>query len=52
MQELLNWLESPEAGLKLTTWTQEELEIEFGSTTRELLPLGVRLKDLDLSLVG
>lgn len=52
MQELLSWFESDQSGLELTTWTQEEDEVEFASVTRELLPLGVRLKDLDLSLVG
>ncbi|KAL8279063.1 hypothetical protein RQP46_008521 [Phenoliferia psychrophenolica] len=52
MQEFLNWIEGDQSGLRLTTWTQEEEEIEFGDVTRELLPIGVRLKDLDLSLVG
>ncbi|KAK4698977.1 hypothetical protein P7C70_g7291, partial [Phenoliferia sp. Uapishka_3] len=52
MRELLTWFDSGEAGLKLTTWTQEEAEIEWGPVTREALGEGVRLKDLDLSLVG
>ena len=52
MRVLVDWIEREGSKLALTTWTQEENVLPFANVTRELLPVGTRLKDLDLSLVG
>lgn len=52
MKELVEWFEQGGEGLKLTTWTEQEGKVDFGEETRKLLPVGTRLRDLDLSLIG
>ena len=52
MRVLVDWIKREGSKLELTTWTQEEDVLPFANVTRELLPVGTRLKDLDLSFVG
>lgn len=45
MRVLVDWIEREGSKLALTTWTQEENVLPFANVTRELLPVGTRLKD-------
>ncbi|KAL8287366.1 hypothetical protein RQP46_003818 [Phenoliferia psychrophenolica] len=51
-RRLYEWFQSGESGLRQTSWSREEQEMKIPASTRELLPEGLLLRDVDLSLLG
>lgn len=52
MKKLYSWFVEGDSGLRQTSWSKEEPTLELPEASREILPDGVKLRDLDLSLLG
>lgn len=51
-RRVYEWFQAGHSGLRQTSWSKEEPGTRLPASTRKLLPEGMKLRELDLSLLG